>query len=62
MAEIRIPADDFQVGDVIRTEQGADVTVRRIIRDKAGRVVVNPGDADALDGWAWQHAAVIRNA
>jgi hypothetical protein len=58
--EIRIPADDFQVGDLVHTETSGTVEARRIVRDKTGRVLVNPGDPDELDGWAWEHATVTR--
>ncbi|MCG0065022.1 hypothetical protein L0F81_17255 [Streptomyces tricolor] len=61
MTELRIPADDFQVGDLVHTGNGQPVRVRRIVRDKAGRLLVNPGDHDELDGWVWEHATVTRN-
>jgi hypothetical protein len=60
MAEQRIPADAFRIGDRVHTEQNGVVEVRDIVRDKAGRVLVNPGDPDELDGWAWEQAQVTR--
>jgi hypothetical protein len=59
MAEHRIPADDFRTGDLVHTEKGV-VRVRCLVRDKAGRLIVNPGDPDELDGWVWEHATVTR--
>ncbi|WP_318205380.1 hypothetical protein [Streptomyces sp. SCL15-4] len=62
MTEMYIPADNFQVGDIVHTEKSRPVRVRHIVRDKAGRLLVNPGDSDELDGWVWEHATVTRDA
>ncbi|NEA52411.1 hypothetical protein [Streptomyces sp. SID10815] len=59
MTEHRIPADEFRVGDVVHIEQRA-VEVRRIERGPGGRLTVNPGDPDQLDGHAWQWADTTR--
>ncbi|MFF8589967.1 hypothetical protein ACF061_00765 [Streptomyces sp. NPDC015220] len=60
MTDLYLPADDFQVGDLVHTD-GRTVRVRDIVRDKAGRLIVNPGDFDELDGWVWEHATVTRD-
>ena len=62
MAEMRIPADDFQIGDHVHTEQGPIVEVRTIERGELGQLTVNPGCADQLDGRVWEHATVTRPA
>lgn len=60
MTELRIPADDFQIGDHVHTEQGPVVEVRTIRRGDGGELTVNPGDDDQLDGHAWEWATVTR--
>lgn len=60
MTELRIPADNFQIGDMVHTEQGPVVEVRVIERGEKGRLTVNPGDDDQLDGNAWEWATVTR--
>jgi hypothetical protein len=60
MAELRIPADDFQIGDHVHTEQGPIVEIRAIERGEKGQLTVNPSDPDQLDGHAWEHATVTR--
>ncbi|MFI8301555.1 hypothetical protein ACIGCZ_37235 [Streptomyces nigra] len=62
MPELRIPADDFQIGDLVHTEQGPVVQVRAIKRGEMGDLTVNPGDDDQLDGKVWEHATVTRTA
>jgi hypothetical protein len=62
MTELRIPADDFQIGDHVHTEQGPVVEVRAIARGEQGELTVNPGDPDQLNGRVWEHATVTRNA
>jgi hypothetical protein len=60
MTELRIQADDFQIGDHVHTEQGPIVEVRDIERGEVGLLIVNPGADDQLDGHAWEHATVTR--
>lgn len=62
MTELRIPADDIQIGDHVHTEQGPIVEVRAIERGELGELTVNPGDDDQLDGKVWEHTTVTRNA
>lgn len=60
MTDTRIPADDFQIGDIVHTEQGAHVEIRDIERGEGGILIVNPGADDQLDGHAWEWATVTR--
>ncbi|MDX3575970.1 hypothetical protein [Streptomyces sp. FL07-04A] len=60
MTELRIPADDFQIGDLVHTEQGPTVEVRVIERGERGQLTVNPGAPDQLDGKVWEHATITR--
>ncbi|MCF1592491.1 hypothetical protein [Streptomyces muensis] len=60
MPELRLPADDFKVGDHVHLEGGGTVEVRKIERGEKGALTVNPGDADQLDGHVWEHATVTR--
>lgn len=62
MTELRIPADNFQVGDFVHTDDGRFVEVRSIERGDLGELTVNPGEHDQMDGKVWQHAIVTRNA
>lgn len=62
MTELRIQADSFQIGDRVHTEQGPIVEVRVIERGNQGRLTVNPGCADQLDGRVWEHATITRPA
>lgn len=55
-----MPADDFQIGDLVHTEQGPVVEVRAIERGDKGQLTVNPGTTDQLDGHVWEHATVTR--
>lgn len=57
--ELRITADDFQVGDHVDID-GRSVEIRHIGRGSGGKIAVNPGDDDQLDGHAWQWATVQR--
>lgn len=60
MTELRIPADNFQIGDLVHTEQGPAVEVRDIERGEGGILIVNPGADDQLDGHAWEWATITR--
>jgi hypothetical protein len=60
MAELRIPADDFQIGDHIHVHDGRTVEIRDIERGDKGLLIVNPGADDQLDGHVWEHATVTR--
>ncbi len=62
MPELRIPADDFQIGDLVHTEKDGIVEVRDIERGKKGDLTVNPGEPDELNGKVWEHATVTRPA
>lgn len=61
MTEVHLAADDFQIGDLVHTASGL-VEIRHMSRGDGGELLVNPGDADQLDGMVWQHATVTRNA
>jgi hypothetical protein len=60
MTELRIPADGFQIGDLVHTEQGPIVEVRDLEHGEGGILIVNPGADDQLDGNAWEWATVTR--
>ena len=62
MTELYVPAEDFKVGDLVHVDGRRPIEVRHLVRDKAGRLIVNPGDPDELDGWVWQHATITRQA
>lgn len=62
MTELRIPADNFQIGDLVHTEQGPIVEVRDLEHGEGGILIVNPGADDQLDGKAWEWATVTRDA
>lgn len=62
MTELRIPADDFQIGDLVHLDDGSTVEVRDIERGDKGLLLVNPSAPDQLDGHVWEHATVTRNA
>lgn len=62
MPDLHIPADDFQIGDHVHLPDGTTVEVRNIQRGDKGRITVNPGDSDQLDGHVWEHATVTRDA
>lgn len=62
MTELRIPADDFQVGDFVHTDDGRFVEIRDIERGDKGLLIVNPGAHDQLDGHVWEQATVTRDA
>lgn len=61
MPELRIPADDFQIGDLVHTRDGGTVEIRDIERGDKGLLIVNPGAPDQLDGHVWEQATVTRN-
>lgn len=61
MTELRIPADDFQIGDHVHLDNGQTVEVRDIERGDEGLLIVNPGATDQLDGHVWEHATVTRD-
>lgn len=60
MPELRILADDFQIGDTVHLEDGRRVEIRDIERGEGGLLIVNPGADDQLDGNAWEWATVTR--
>jgi hypothetical protein len=60
MTELRIPADGFQIGDLVHTEQAPIVEVRDLEHGEGGILIVNPGADDQLDGNAWEWATVTR--
>jgi hypothetical protein len=62
VTDLHIPADDFQIGDHVHTEQGPIVEVRAIERGEQGQLTVNSGCDDQLDGKVWEHATVTRDA
>lgn len=59
MSATHIPADDLRVGDVILHEAGT-TEVRELDRSKAPTIVTNPGQADEVTGYVWQHVHVQR--
>lgn len=59
MTELHIQADDFQIGDHVDIN-GRLVEIRHLDRGASGKITVNPGDDDQLDGYAWQNATVQR--
>lgn len=61
MTELHIPADDFQIGDTVHLADGGQVEIRDILRGDQGRITVNPGDGDQLDGRVWEHVVVTRS-
>lgn len=60
MAELYIPADDFQIGDIVHLASGDTVEVRDIERGDNGLLIVNLGANDELNGRVWEHATVTR--
>lgn len=60
MTELRIPADDFQIGDHVHLDDGRTIEIRDIERGDQGLLLVNPGADDQLDGHAWELATVTR--
>ena len=62
MTELRIPADDFQIGDLVHLDNGSTVEVRDIERGDNGLLIVNLGASDELNGRVWEHATVTRSA
>lgn len=62
MTEQYIPADDFQIGDLVHVHDGRTVKIRDIERGDQGLLIVNPGADDQLDGHVWEHATVTRPA
>ena len=54
-----MPADDLRVGDVI-VHDGGETTVRALDRGASPTIVTNPGGADQISGYAWEHVAVKR--
>lgn len=59
---LRLSADDVQIGDVVHAPDGSFVAIRDLERGPDGRLTVNPGAADQLDGYVWQGATVTRPA
>jgi hypothetical protein len=55
-----IAADDFQIGDFVHTSPSTRVEIRCMQRHDDGRLIVNPGDPDQLDGYVWQRTIVSR--
>ncbi|MFJ9420706.1 hypothetical protein [Streptomyces sp. NPDC101249] len=60
MPKIRIPADDFQIGDLVHLADGRTVEIRHIERGEKGLITVNPGDPDQLQGRVWEHVTITR--
>jgi hypothetical protein len=60
MPELHIPADDFQIGDIVHLGDGQDTEIRALQRGERGRITVNPGDFDEITGYIWHHATVTR--
>lgn len=60
MTELHIPADDFQIGDLVHLDRDRTVEIRHMRRGEKGELTVNPGDRDQLDGYVWQHTIVTR--
>jgi len=60
MTELRIPADDFQIGDLVHLADGQTVEIRDIERGDKGLLTVNPGADDQMDGRVWEHVTVTR--
>lgn len=60
MTERIIPADDFQIGDIVHLDNGSTVEIRNIERGDHGLLIVNPGAADELNGRVWEHATITR--
>ncbi|MFF0018731.1 hypothetical protein [Streptomyces sp. NPDC005374] len=60
MPKLHIPADDFQLGDLVHLADGRTVKIRVIERGGRGLIVVNPGAADRLEGRVWEHVTVTR--
>lgn len=60
MTELRIPADDFQIGDIVHLDNGNTVEVRDIERGDNGLLIVNVGARDELNGRVWEWATVTR--
>lgn len=60
MAELHIPADDFQIGDTVHLDDGGITEIRAIERGEQGKLTVNPGDFDEITGYVWNHAKVTR--
>ena len=60
MAERQIPADDFQIGDLIHLNPQTRVEIRHMRRGDNGELTVNPGEPDELNGYVWQHTTVTR--
>lgn len=56
---MKIQADGLRIGDVIRTSEGATVTVRDLKREPGGCLTTNPDAEDQLDGHAWEWVDVI---
>jgi hypothetical protein len=60
VAELWIPADEFQIGDRVHLHDGRTVEVRDIERRDKGLLIVNPGADDELHGHVWEHATITR--
>lgn len=60
MPELHIPADDFQIGDLVHVHDRRTIEIRDIERGDQGLLVVNPGADDQLEGHVWEHATVTR--
>lgn len=60
MPELRIPADDFRIGDTVHLDDGRAIEIRDIERGERGLLIVNPGADDELSGHVWEHATVAR--
>lgn len=58
---MHIPADDLLVGDVLVHDEG-ETLVRALDRSAAPVIVTNPGDADEISGYLWQHVQIRREA
>lgn len=56
---MKIQAEGLRIGDVIRTSEGATVTVRELKREPGGCLTTNPDAPDQLDGHAWEWVEVI---
>ena len=60
MTDLHIPADDFQLGDLVHLADGNRIKIRAIERGDKGLLIVNPGADDQLEGHVWEHATVTR--
>ncbi|MFJ9633793.1 hypothetical protein ACIRU8_39475 [Streptomyces sp. NPDC101175] len=60
MTKLHIPADDFQLGDLVHLADGRMVEIRAIERGDKGLIVVNPGAPDRLEGRVWERVTITR--